>query len=342
MKQFTHHAWLHIIIAAITIIYVLFGPQVFTRFFVRQGKPIAYNALLPSVTTPVQYMLDSVDATSTQGYFILTGWAFQTRKADVPVSDYERQVVFHTESDNYIFHTNVVPRPFVQDFYDDYGLDVTMSGFSTLIYRDTIKPGTYGIGLIFTDVKDRSTFYVSLDHCITRTPNNLRLEDLRAAACRAITHNEGRPVGINSPIPHATITTRLQIETLSTLEESEMFQLSGWAFPIDNQGTPSSSFERKIVLSNEHDDYFFSARTIPRYDVQAAFTDLEMDLIESGFMSIISASVLEKGSYRLGLIFTRIADGKEFFIDFLRCVTRAEDGLVLEVFGDIRCRNASP
>jgi hypothetical protein len=342
MKQFTHQAWLHIIIASITIIYVLFGPQLYTLFFVRQGQPVARNATLPLATTAVQYALDGVEATSTQGYFILTGWAFQTGNTDVPVSVYERLVVFQTESNNYIYQTDIVPNPFVKDLYDDYGLDVTMSGFSTLIYRDAIKPGTYGIGLIFNNTNDHSTFYVSLDQCITRTPNNLRLEGLESAACRAKTHNEGRPVGINSPIPDATITARIQIETFSSLEALEMFQLSGWAFPIDDQLTPSSSFGRKIVLSNDHDDYFFEARTVPRFDVQAAFSNLGMDLIESGFSSLISASSLEKGSYRLGLIFTRIADGKEFFNDFLRCVTRTDDGLVLEAFGDLRCRNATP
>ena len=93
----------------------------------------------------------------------------------------------------------------------------------------------------------------------------------------------------------------------------------------------SGSFERKIVLSNAHDDYFFAARTVPRFDVQEAFTDLGMNLVESGFTSIVSANALEKGSYHMGLIFTHIGDGKEFFVDANRCMTLTEDGLVLVV-----------
>ena len=198
MKQFTHHAWLHIGIASITIVYVIFGPQLYTHLFVRQGKPVARNVTLPPTSTAVQYALDGVDSTSSQGFYLLTGWAFQTNILDVPVNDYVRQVVFLTESGNYIFQTDTVARKFVQKFYSQYGLDVTMSGFSALIYRDALRPGTYGLGLVFTNVKDHSTFFVGLDQCITRTPNHLLLEDLGSAACRAITNNEGEPIAINT------------------------------------------------------------------------------------------------------------------------------------------------
>jgi len=177
MLTFFRKNWIHVIIWAGMIIYLVFAQDLYLHFFLRNGKPILVNAELPAVTNKIKLHIDTFQPTVYGGQYLysMVGWAFSTTDPTMRLEDYERQLVLVSDEKNYIYPINTYPRPDVQKAYQSLGMELTNAGFSTWISQDAIQPGIYHIGVVFHDPQKGSTFYASTNKYLIRTPNQIQI-----------------------------------------------------------------------------------------------------------------------------------------------------------------------
>ena len=81
----------------------------------------------------------------------------------------------------------------------------------------------------------------------------------------------------------------------------ELYRLYGWSFlPTDPEQAIS---ERFIVLQSDVNSYFYTTQAVDRIDVRAAFTNLNIDLSNAGFTTMISKDFIHPGNYHIGILF---------------------------------------
>jgi hypothetical protein len=142
------------------------------------GKPIQVNVELPATISESRSGVDVLVKYNEKGrVYQLWGWAFPTLDKNIPVGDYERQVVLVTPTGNYVFAAETVERTDVQEYFNDLGMDLTHSGFSALITKDVIELGEYRLGIIFRNPQDNTVYYVDTKKILINTLDQLRLSD---------------------------------------------------------------------------------------------------------------------------------------------------------------------
>jgi hypothetical protein len=91
-----------------------------------------------------------------------------------------------------------------------------------------------------------------------------------------------------------------------------LYELWGWSF-IKGE-TDQSAYERFIVLQSGSQTYLFSIENKVRPDVQSTYTNLHLDLTNSGFSAYISKDVIKPGIYQIGILFKNRASGQIYYI----------------------------
>jgi len=167
----------HVIVWAGMALYLILAPNLYSSFFLRNGKPIRVNAELPAMSKKIQLHVDTFKPTiyDGQSLYSMVGWAFSTADRAKNPEDYERQMVLISDKTNYIFSIETSPRADVQRAYKSLGMDLTKSGFTSLISQDLIKTGIYQIGVIFNDPQKGTSFYAVTDKYLIRTPNQIQI-----------------------------------------------------------------------------------------------------------------------------------------------------------------------
>ncbi len=342
MSKILRKAWPFLVIWGLMGLYLFAAPSVHDRFFIREGKPVQVNVKLSASVDESKSGLDALDVYSQQdGVYQILGWAFLTIDKNLPASDYERQVILVAPTRNYIFAAKALRRIDVQKYFSDLGMDVNMSGFSAFINRNALKRGTYGIGLIFKNTASGTTYYINTGRCVTRTPNNLVLEDPGNSACQLLMARDiGKPVQVNVKLPVEVVQAKSGVDALVKYnEEGGVYQLWGWAFPTVDKSIPASDYERQAVLVASNRNYLFAADAVERTDVQEYFSDLGMDVNMSGFSAFINRDALKRGIYGIGLIFKNNTSGATFYINAGRCLQRTANELILEEPGSSVCQS---
>ena len=121
---------------------------------------------------------------------------------------------------------------------------------------------------------------------------------------------DGKAVIFDEELPQTTEQISYAVDRIDAivLRGQNLYNLSGWAFM---RGEPDqAAYERFIVLQSESRVYFFSSVNNARPDVQAEFTDLHLDLINTGFSAYISKDVIEPGTYHIGILVKHQGNGK--------------------------------
>jgi hypothetical protein len=96
----------------------------------------------------------------------------------------------------------------------------------------------------------------------------------------------------------------------TTYKRQDTYQLVGWAFPKD-LNRPLADYHKQIVLINDQSlAYYFDTEVMIRKDVTKAFSDLGIDLDQSGYSVNISKKYLPEGKYNIALLFS-LSDGSE-------------------------------
>src|SRR5690349_14787794 len=210
-----------IILWGAMIVYLVTAPIFHNRFFVREGRPFQVNMELPARANEAQAFLDSFEIHQVQdGIYPTEGWGFLVTDSKLPAGAYERQVVLASSSGNYVFPAKTTKRVDVYEHFADLGIDLNMSGFLAYINRNTLKRGTYNIGLILKNTKTGDLHYVNTSQCVTRTPNDMILEETDNFACQLLLQpNLGKPVDTNVKLPATLAGAQAGMDALTAADE---------------------------------------------------------------------------------------------------------------------------
>jgi hypothetical protein len=110
----------------------------------------------------------------------------------------------------------------------------------------------------------------------------------------------------------------------------KIYKLKGWAFQTENPDTEQIDYERILVLRSNTNIYFFPLTTEPSGDIQEAYKDLNLELINVRFHTYIAMDFIAPGSYRLEMIFKHRTNGTSFYKKIKGIVTRTPNRLILE------------
>ena len=165
----------HILVWLFMLGYLTFAPDLYVRFVLKNGKPIQFQEKLPAATDMISFWVDRIDPVVSQGQVLynLWGWAFLREEPDQ--SQYERFIVLRSDSQNYYFLAQTNERLDVEEAFPELTIDVSNSGFSTLIAKDAIRPGSYHIGIIFRHQSGNFIYFAATENVLVRTPNQLQL-----------------------------------------------------------------------------------------------------------------------------------------------------------------------
>ena len=160
-------------------VYIISAPRLHTNFFLKQGKPLAIRESVPAEAEQIKLNIDALDliVQDRQEVYRLYGWAFSTLDPSLSPEMYEREILLISSLQRiYAFSIDTVSRPGVQEFFKDLNMNLTESGFSTLISKDVLPVGEYRIGIVFRDPSTGLSYYTDKPkRILLRTPNSLSL-----------------------------------------------------------------------------------------------------------------------------------------------------------------------
>jgi hypothetical protein len=165
--------WIHISVWTAMLIYVGIAPELYTRFILREGKPVQLAQSLPPATDQISFAVDGLDLIKGQELFNLWGWAFF--RGDNDQSAYERWIVLQSNVKTYFFSSKSFRRRDVESAFEDVDIDLSNTGFFTSISKLAVEPGMYQIGILFKHKSNNNTYYIVTNKMIIRTKNQIRL-----------------------------------------------------------------------------------------------------------------------------------------------------------------------
>jgi hypothetical protein len=143
--------------------------------------------------------------------------------------------------------------------------------------------------------------------------------------------NNGKPIQFSEELPAVTDQISFSVDILDpiVLDRQDLYDLWGWAFL---QGEPEQSqYERFIVLQSDTNIYFFPTQSSERPDVQEAFPDLTINVLNSGFSTFISKDVVRLGSYQIGIVFRHQSSNAIYYVVTNKMIVRTANQLQLEI-----------
>jgi len=163
----------HILVWMLLILYIVFGPVIYTRYFLKNGKPIELNQALPATSDQIKFTVDYLDPIRINGQdlYNLQGWSFFL--GDPDQAKYDRYIVLQSDTRTYFFPVQSMERSDVQKAFKDINMDLLNSGFSSIISKDVIQPGKYHLGILFKDQSSNNAYYFDSNKTLIRTANQL-------------------------------------------------------------------------------------------------------------------------------------------------------------------------
>jgi hypothetical protein len=143
---------------------------------------------------------------------------------------------------------------------------------------------------------------------------------------------------LNIALPAPTDQADYDIEELDFYKPMGIYRLSGWSFLTLSLEAPASQYARRIVLMQGDQNYVFHANPISRADIESRFSEIQTDLVMSGFSDLIDAHTVKSGNYRLGVLFTDRKNGQDYLLLTSRCLVRTENALELEPADSAACK----
>lgn len=170
----------HLLFWALMTLYFVFAPDVFTRIFIQNGKPLQIDASIPAESDRIHFVIEDLVPYVKDGenLYELIGWSFILPDEGSLPEQFIREVVLVSNERTYFFAVRSGRRePDLPSEFKDMDINFDTLGLSALITEDTIKPGKYRIGVAFRNAADGSAFYWDKPvYYLVKTPNTLRLE----------------------------------------------------------------------------------------------------------------------------------------------------------------------
>jgi len=299
----------HLAILVSTVIYLTVIPGIYTRYFVKLGKPADSIINLPYTSPFIRFSIDTTNMvpTTNQRVYQINGWAFLENQPDQTI--YDKYLVLNSKDQIYYFLYEPVERQSVEDHFRDLGLDILNSGYRAYISADAIRTGKYNIGFLFINRSGVETYYTYTNRYILRTPNTDSIEigefPDASMVSMPVPSNVSSHYGAGKDLGLVKFGTDKQIQAVVdnfsklTINGKQYGRLSGWAFL---QGeTDQSKYTRWILLQSDQDTIYFPVTFVERKDVQDVFPELKSRF--SGFNVDILEEALPPGVYEISVVF---------------------------------------
>lgn len=179
MKMFKKY-WPHLLLWVAMIMYFIFAPYLFIRFFIKTGKPLETENTLPSASKRISFVVDGLTpyAEGNEHLFSLYGWGYITPETGKTVDGFVPEIALVSDDKVYIFKVKTsyrVPGP--ASMFVDKGVNLDNLGYEAFITGDSIKPGKYRIALIFKNPSTGEAYYWDKPaRYLIKTPNTLTLK----------------------------------------------------------------------------------------------------------------------------------------------------------------------
>lgn len=160
----------------LAIVNFLASPVIINRIKSRQLAQDPSSELLKNVTTEGKSYIDGLDDNPINGVNNkkLWGWAFLTTDKLISPDDYEREVILISDASHYTLSAERVSRAGVQAHFSDLEMNLVGSGFQAVFGENILLPGTYKIGILFTDINGEK-WLLFTDKLIEKTNNTINL-----------------------------------------------------------------------------------------------------------------------------------------------------------------------
>ena len=172
--------WPHLLLWVAMIVYFIFAPNWFTHFFIKSGKPIQTEKLLPSPSKRISFVVDGLNPyiEDGQSLYNLYGWSYIDPEVGKTVQGFVPEIALISDNNIYFFAVKTGYRnPGPQRMFADAGVDLDTLGFNALIAEDLIKPGKYRIAIVFKNLSTSSAFsWDKPARYLIKTPNTLTLK----------------------------------------------------------------------------------------------------------------------------------------------------------------------
>lgn len=177
--MFLRKNWIHFAIWGGMFLYLIFARDLYNNYFLKVGKPVFVNTVLPTRNEKINSHIDLFEPTVYEGEYVysVVGWSFSKANRNIATEDYDRQIVLVSDKMNYFFPVESYPRPDVQKSFQAYGSKLTNSGFRAKISPGMIRPGVYQIGFVFHNPVNGKSYYSLMNKYLIRTPNQLKVSD---------------------------------------------------------------------------------------------------------------------------------------------------------------------
>lgn len=142
----------------------------------------------------------------------------------------------------------------------------------------------------------------------------------------------GKPVQVNGELPAEIEQNKYSIDGLDPIvyEGQDLYKLWGWAFLSADPSKTPDMYVREIVLISGSRHYYFPTTSVPRQGVQDTFNNLNMNLINSGFSTLIAKDVIWPGEYSVGIVFRYQPCDCAYYVATNRVVIRTANQLLLD------------
>jgi hypothetical protein len=134
--------------------------------------------------------------------------------------------------------------------------------------------------------------------------------------------DQGKPVRVETSHPREEQQVEFVVDSLdqTIVAKEAVYRLMGWAFSTTDPTKSPDQYEREIILISDEKVYIFPTDTVERQGVQDTFQELNMDLLSSGYSTLIAKDVLPIGEYRVGILFRDPSTGQEYYTDKPRVI----------------------
>jgi hypothetical protein len=173
MRNWFKATYKHFIACAVLIVYVFAANPLYVRFFLKDGKPLSSQVVLPADSKGVIYHLgEQIQSLRINGQdlYELKGYAFFQ-------SNHEQEniitIVLSSATRNTAFATRTVALPNMIESYPGYTKGMDHAEFSLLLAQNALSPGTYHIGILLQNKNGAGQSYVLTGGSIKKTPNTL-------------------------------------------------------------------------------------------------------------------------------------------------------------------------
>jgi hypothetical protein len=139
----------------------------------------------------------------------------------------------------------------------------------------------------------------------------------------------GKPVEFAQGLPLTTDQIKYGVDSLNSIKVNgqDLYKLSGWSFYLNDPD--QDKYTRYVVIQSNSKTYFFTTQSQDRVDVQRAFNNLNLNLRNSGYSTIISKDVIRPGRYQIGILFEDNSQNAVYYIITNKILVRTPNYLRL-------------